>query len=132
MQLRGSSALCENDTAEFLCSSTAFSTYWIIRNTRVNTETFSFGTFFTSPVEISGPGSSRISGSVLFMNSSILISRVIIMGAIYNGSSISCNGEYLAYYLRENSKYDITSIICHQINIRLNYDNYIVNYVILT
>ena len=45
------------------------------------------------------------------------------MGAFYNGSSISCNGE-LAYYLRENSKYDITSIICHQINIRLNYDNY--------
>ena len=65
--MSGSAVFCEDDVAEFVCSSDKGQLNWMITIPGNSTEPFSFGILFRDPHEINGPDSSVIRANRTFL-----------------------------------------------------------------
>ena len=105
-QLSGSAAVCEDDEADFVCSSShgGIINWRITLPTNIKIPEFGFGIFFTSPRTFNGPRSSVIAANVSFVNETFIVSTVTFHGAIYlNNTLLECDGNTITYYVIETS-----------------------------
>ena len=100
-QLSGSHAVCEDDEAEFVCSSHDGTIHWEITTPKNKLADIGFGKFFTEPLTKNGPGSSVIVANVSFINETFIVSTVTLHGAIYlNNTMLDCNGNTITYLIK--------------------------------
>ena len=103
-QLSGSADICEDDVAEFVCSSDTGFVTWNIIVPDIRSTHFGFGRFFNTPRSWNGPGSSVLVANVSF-NETLIVSTVIFHGAIHlNNTVLECDGNTITYVINASKK----------------------------